>query len=143
MSTPDLDRLLAAQDLCGRLRLLLDDEFAALREQQLDRFDQLQLPKSQLLADLSETVATHQALIARGEQLPTDWLSAWEVFRTSMLECRDLHRRNELLIMRKREAIQGALSALVGDNGTSASVDLYDRLGKVRRTARRNAYSQA
>jgi hypothetical protein len=60
-----------------------------------------------------------------------------------MLECRDLHRRNELLIMRKREAIQGALSALVGGDSQNASVDLYDRLGKMRRPTRRNAYSQA
>jgi flagellar biosynthesis/type III secretory pathway chaperone len=143
MTAPDLERLSVAGDLCNRFKLLLDDEFAALREQRLDRFDQLQIPKSRLLADLSEVVATHQALVSSGEVLPPEWLSAWEGFRSSMLECRDLHRRNELLIMRKREAIQGALSALVGGDGAGASVDLYDRLGKVSRATRRNAYSQA
>jgi flagellar biosynthesis/type III secretory pathway chaperone len=140
----DLDRLVAARERCDRLRRMLEDEFVALRGQAIDRFEQLQIPKSQLLAELSEVVAAHHALVARGEALSPQWLSAWDHFRIAMLECRDLHRRNELLIIRKREAIQGALSTIVGHgDGTGSTVTLYDRLGKMARPGRRNAYAQA
>lgn len=143
MNNGHLDRLAAARSACSRLRQLLEDEFAALKDQKLERFEQMQLPKTRLLADLSEVIASHHAMANAPEPIPADWLTAWDGFRTSMLECRDLHRRNELLIMRKREAIQGALSALVGGDSQNASVDLYDRLGKMRRPTSRNAYSQA
>ncbi len=43
-----------------------------------------------------------------------------------------LHRRNEILILRKLDAIRGALDSLqLG--GSGSSVETYDRLGKVRR----------
>ena len=144
MTGLDFDRLAAAREQSVRLKRLLDDEFAALRSQSLDRFEELQLPKSGLLAELSEIVASHQAMAHANAQLPGPWLTAWESFRITMLECRDLHRRNELLILRKREAIQGALSALVsGADRAAPSVDLYNRLGKMSRPGRRQAYSGA
>ncbi|MEN9775333.1 MAG: hypothetical protein RL322_2403 [Pseudomonadota bacterium] len=143
MQALDLDRLAAARSASERLHRLLEEEFIALRDQSLTRFEQLQVPKAQLLAELSEVIAVHRSLVEQAFPLPSDWLAAWDTFRTMMLDCRDLHRRNELLILRKREAIQGALSALVGSDNLSASVDIYDRLGKIRRSPRSNAYSQA
>lgn len=139
----DLDRLTASSHACARLKRILEEEFSALRDQSLERFEQIQLPKAQVLADLSEVISAHKHLIDQNMQLPPMWLSAWESFRLAMLECRDLNRRNELLILRKREAIQGALSALVSQSGMSPPVDLYDRLGKIRRMPRGNAYAQA
>ncbi len=139
----DLDRLTASSHACARLKRILEEEFSALRDQALERFEQIQLPKAQVLADLSEVVAAHKHLIDQNTQLPPMWLSAWETFRLAMLECRDLNRRNELLILRKREAIQGALSALVTQGGAPPPVDLYDRLGKIRRQPKGNAYTQA
>jgi hypothetical protein len=60
-----------------------------------------------------------------------------------MLECRDLHRRNEILILRKRDAIESALATLVGGFDSTSGVDIYDRLGRTNRPRRRNAYAQA
>jgi len=142
MQALDLNRLVAARGASERLHHLLEEEFIALRAQSLPRFEQLQVPKAQLLAELSEVIAVHRNLVEQAIPLPPEWLAAWEAFRTMMLDCRDLHRRNELLILRKREAIQGALSTLVGSDTLSASVDVYDRLGKIRRAPRSNAYSQ-
>jgi len=139
----DLDRLTASTHACARLRRILEEEFSALRDQSLERFEQIQIPKAQVLADLSEVVAAHKHLVEQNLPLPPMWLSAWETFRLAMLECRDLNRRNELLILRKREAIHGALSALVSQNGASPPVDLYDRLGKIRRLPKGHAYNQA
>lgn len=139
----DLNRLVASQEACARLKRILEQEFSALKDQALDRFEQIQIPKAQILAELSEVVAVHRQLIELGTTLDPMWLSAWETFRFAMLECRELHRRNELLIMRKREAIQGALSALVGQSLHTPQVDVYDRLGKIRRAPRGHAYTQA
>jgi flagellar biosynthesis/type III secretory pathway chaperone len=143
MQALDVDRLVASREACARLKRILDEEFSALRDQSLERFEQIHVPKAQILSYVAETLAAHRKLIEQGTELPVMWLSAWEAFRAAMLECRDLHRRNELLILRKRDAIQGALSALVGQNASGPPVDLYDRLGKIRRTPRGNAYTQA
>jgi flagellar biosynthesis/type III secretory pathway chaperone len=59
-----------------------------------------------------------------------------------MMHCRDLHRRNEVLIHRKIEAIRGALQSLQVEDPTS-SVEIYDRLGKLSRARRGRGYSDA
>jgi flagellar biosynthesis/type III secretory pathway chaperone len=52
-----------------------------------------------------------------------------------MQHCRQLHQRNQILLMRKLDAIRGALDSLQMTDPTS-SLEVYDRLGKVRRTRR-------
>jgi len=59
-----------------------------------------------------------------------------------MFECRDMHRRNEILIVRKLDAIRGTLQSMVIDDPAS-SVEVYDRLGKINRLRRRRGYSDA
>lgn len=131
-----------AHERCDRLRRLLDEEFEALKGQDLTKFERLQPPKSQLLQELSDIVETHRALLESSVSTGTQLLTSWDAFRASMLECRDLHRRNELLILRKRDTIRGALQALVG-GGETSSVDVYDRLGRVNRINKRQGYTQA
>jgi len=48
-----------------------------------------------------------------------------------MNECRDLHRRNEILISHKLETIRGALQTIQSPDPLN-SVEIYDRLGKIR-----------
>jgi flagellar biosynthesis/type III secretory pathway chaperone len=59
-----------------------------------------------------------------------------------MAHCRDLHRRNEVLITRKIDAIRGALQSLQVED-PSSSVEIYDRLGKVSRVRRGRGYNEA
>jgi flagellar biosynthesis/type III secretory pathway chaperone len=136
------DQLSTAHEQCANLRRLLDEEFESLRARDLDRFESLQTVKVVLLAELTTAVENQRRLLA-DHASDTELLSRWETFRASMLECRDLHRRNEILILRKRDAIEGALSALVGGFDSTASVEVYDRLGRMNRPRRRNAYAQA
>ena len=136
-------QLQVAHDRCSRLRRLLDEEFEALREQDLARFEKLQGPKTQLLQELTDIVESHRAILESAETTASNLLASWDAFRASMLDCRDLHRRNELLILRKRDTIRGALQALVGGGDHGSSVEVYDRLGRVGRAARRQAYAQA
>jgi flagellar biosynthesis/type III secretory pathway chaperone len=131
------------QDACDRsdrLLRLLDEEFDALRQQDLDRFDALQTPKLQLLQDLSAVVDARRADIERQPDATENTL--WDALIGTMDSCRTLHRRNEILIDRKREAIQGALLALTG-GASSGLPETYDKLGRVVRHSRARGYEDA
>ena len=122
--------------LIDGLEDLLAQEFEALKAQDLDHFEQLLEQKNQVLEQLS---------ILSGVRQPEDadrLGSEWDVFKSRMVECRDMHRRNEILIVRKLDAIRGTLQSMVIDDPAS-SVEVYDRLGKLNRLKRRRGYSDA
>ena len=118
--------------LTAQLVQLLALEFEALKSQDLDRFESLQPGKNDLLQELTEKCPSAQEL----QDLPE-----WENLREMLLECRDLHRRNAILIERKLDTIRGTLHSLrVGDAGST--VEVYDRLGQVARFNRGRGYQE-
>jgi len=118
------------------LAQLLEDEFTALKNQNLDQFEHLLSEKNLLLANLSRMSGIQSPQDA--DQLGPEWTP----FRQQMQHCQQLHRRNEILIMRKLDAIQGALDSLQVQQPAS-NVEVYDRLGQVRRSKRLRAYTEA
>ena len=111
---------------------LLALEFESLKSQDLDRFESLQPGKNDLLSELS-------ALCPSPEDLQN--LPEWDALRESLIQCRDMHRRNAVLIERKLDTIRGALHSLqVGDSGRP--VEVYDRLGKVARFSKGRGYEE-
>ena len=121
-----------ALSVSDQLVQLLALEFEALKSQDLDRFESLQPGKNDLLALLAELCPSSEDL----QQLPE-----WEALREKLIECRDLHRRNAVLIERKLDTIRGALHSLrVGDSGSP--VEVYDRLGQVARFSRGRGYQE-
>jgi flagellar biosynthesis/type III secretory pathway chaperone len=119
-----------------RLTDLLDEEFNALKEQDLDAFEELLNEKNHILADLSQLTGVRQPEDA--DRLGPEWTP----FRSRMMICRDMHRRNEILILRKLDAIRGALESLNVNDPTSP-VEVYDRLGQIKRLRRMRGYSEA
>lgn len=119
-----------------RLVDLLDEEFNALKEQDLDAFEELLNEKNHILADLSQLTGVRQPEDA--DRLGPEWTP----FRERMRICRDMHRRNEILILRKLDAIRGALESLNVNDPTSP-VEVYDRLGQIKRLRRMRGYSEA
>jgi flagellar biosynthesis/type III secretory pathway chaperone len=111
---------------------ILDDEFDALKAQNLEIFEQLQGQKVSLIANLAQ-VSPPQ---------PGQETSEWTSLQDLVLGCRDRHRRNSLLIQRKLDAIRAALKTLQGADPAS-SVEVYDRLGRLAGARRRSAYAQA
>jgi flagellar biosynthesis/type III secretory pathway chaperone len=111
-----------AQDLL----LVLDQEFDALKIQDLAQFEALQ--------------ATKSALLARLEGVAPDAIT--EDVRDILIECRDAHRRNETLIQHQLVAIRGTLQSLTATHATE-TVDVYDRLGHVRSGTRGRGYNDA
>ena len=111
---------------------LLALEFEALKSQDLDRFESLQAGKNDLLAELAGLCPSAEDL----QKLPE-----WDALRELLIECRDMHRRNAVLIERKLDTIRGALHSLrAGDSGSS--VEAYDRLGQVARFSRGRGYHE-
>ena len=100
--------------------------------QDLDRFESLQAGKNDLLAELA-------GLCPSAEDLQN--LPEWDALRELLIECRDMHRRNAVLIERKLDTIRGALHSLrAGDSGSP--VEVYDRLGQVARFSRGRGYQE-
>jgi flagellar biosynthesis/type III secretory pathway chaperone len=121
-----------ALSVSEQLVQLLALEFEALKSQDLDRFESLQQGKNDLLAEMSQLCPSAEDL----QQLPE-----WEPLRERLIECRDMHRRNAMLIERKLDAIRGTLHSLrTGDSGSP--VEVYDRLGQVARFSRGRGYQE-
>ncbi len=126
-------RAIRAQKLAVELEEILGMEFEALQKQDLERFEQLQERKTDLLAELTGLCPPSQTL-----QSDPDWKGLLD----SMTQCRDMHRRNAMLIERKLEAIRGTLQSLQASVSTS-TVEVYDRLGQVARFTRGRGYQEA
>jgi flagellar biosynthesis/type III secretory pathway chaperone len=122
-----------ASGLAQRLQTLLEQEFDALRGQELERFESLQPAKNELLAALG-------AAVPSPDTLQND--PAWQPIHRLLIECRDAHRRNAVLIERQLEAVRNALQSLSLASQTS-SVEVYDRLGQVARFQRGRGYQEA
>lgn len=116
------------------LQGLLEKEFEALRAQELDRFESLQPEKLQIFEVLNQ-------LVPRDAPEQTLERPEWQSFRALIANCRDLHRRNEVLISRKLDAIRSALTTLRGADPT-ASVEVYDRLGRMSRMRGGRGYEE-
>ncbi len=126
--------LVAALAHGRELHQLLEQEFEALRLQDLDTFEALQETKIGLFQILTRLT---------GVDSGSNRLDApeWDGFKTLISDCRDLHRRNEVLISRKLDAIRGTLQTLRGSDPT-ASVDVYNRLGKLARSRGGRGYDE-
>lgn len=134
-STPSPSpELVAALEHGLALHQLLQQEFDALREQNLDIFEALQPEKTQIFDSLVSLtgVGTESNRLDDPE---------WDTFKNLITDCRDMHRRNEILITRKLDAIRGTLQALNGVD-TTASVEVYDRLGRMARSRGGRGYEE-
>ena len=120
----------SALSLAKQLSDLLLLEFEALKVQDLDRFEALQPGKNELLAGLSQLCPSAEDL----QSLPE-----FEDLKLLLVDCRDLHRRNAVLIERKLDTIRGTLHSLhTGESGSP--VEVYDRLGQVARYSKGRGY---
>ena len=130
------ERLTQAEVLVLELHGMLELEFEQLKVQNLDAFEAAQVSKNDLLQRLMELARI------QGPESADALGPEWDKFKAHMAVCRDMHRRNEVLIHRKIDAIRGALQSLHVMDPTS-SVEIYDRLGKLSRVKRGRGYAEA
>jgi flagellar biosynthesis/type III secretory pathway chaperone len=105
----------------ARLSELLAQEFELLKIRNIAGFEALQEERITLLERLAWVAEWATA------QSPVPQL--WQDLQPGLQQCKQDHLRNIQLLQRQLQGVKGALQALQGES--SATVDLYDRMGKV------------
>ena len=125
------------------MKAVLSNEFKSLKEQDLETFEVLQTQKLEILDFLaSEDLTQRIRAYAEDPDALADNVALWEQVMALMKDCKELHIRNEVLINRKLETIRGALHTIQTPDPLS-SVEVYDRLGKIRSNSRKNSVGNA
>ena len=129
-----MDALLAHAPVdAARLTELLALEFEVLKARDMVGFEALQEERIQLLERLAQVAQW----VAGLDSVPV----VWQNLQSDLLQCKQDHLRNIQLLQRQLQAVKGALQALQGES--SATVDLYDRLGQVSRRHKASPFLDA
>ena len=122
------------------LRQLLEKEFEALKGQNFDVFEECIEGKNTILAEISNS-----GVLERLKGLSIDSGDHSEDSKTLAIlhkglgECRDLHRRNEVLIRQKIIAIRETIASFsLEDNPLS---ETYDNLGNLKKGLRKRSHN--
>jgi len=136
------DAIAAGCEHARRLGSLLEDEFKALGAQDLPGFESLQASKEQTLAALADLVQGLTAAVGV-PHAPAGLADAsqWDDFQLLISNCREAHRRNDILIRARLEAIRSTIRVLQSSE-SSSSVEVYDRLGKMSGYRRGRGYEE-
>lgn len=113
------------------LKTLLEKEFVALKEQDLSLFEELQDQKLAIFSFLSQPDFLERAQAFTADPSAANQFSGWDEMIELIAECKELHRRNEILINSKLQSIRNALQSIQVPDPLN-SVEVYDRLGKLR-----------
>lgn len=143
MDINELEYLSKALEQATKLKSLLESEFDALKTQDLTAFEEMQPKKVEILTYLaSESLTERVKTFGADSSDSSSYLSIWDDVMKMVSECRDLHRRNEIFMLRKLESIRGALQTIQSPDPLN-TVEVYDRLGKVRPNRNRKNMGQA
>ena len=143
MPNPETDYIAQTLHKANALKAVLSNEFKSLKEQDLETFEVLQTQKLEILDFLaSEDLTQRIRAYAEDPDALADNVALWEQVMALMKDCKELHIRNEVLINRKLETIRGALHTIQTPDPLS-SVEVYDRLGKIRSNSRKNSVGNA
>ena len=107
----------------NELHRLLELEFEALKLQNLTEIESIQEKKIPILEYLGTDSVKANVSETEGD-------ADWESFKSIISECKNAHRRNEILVNRRIESIKSALNTLTGDNKDD-ELEMYDKLGKL------------
>ena len=122
------------------LRQLLEKEFEALKGQDFDVFEKCIEGKNTILAEISNS-----GVLERLKGLSIDSGDHSEDSKTLAIlhkglgECRDLHRRNEVLIRQKIIAIRETIASFSLEDNPLA--ETYDNLGNLKKGLRKRQHN--
>ena len=112
-------------DLGEQLSAVLEKEFSALVEKNLDLLESLQLQKVDLLAQIETAWQGYDNEMAAEQD-------ALQEVRILMSECKDKHIRNDLLLRRQMETVKNLLATLTSQSADQFG-DVYNKLGRMKR----------
>ena len=124
--TPDQSKQISIQ--LETLEKILEQEFSVLKQQDMDAFDRLQPRKIAIMEALGADGVIES--ITASDTSEKSQSSREEISSIKILidRCHELHRRNEILINRKLEAVKGALASL-REGSTTDDVEVYTKAG--------------
>lgn len=145
MTNTDAEYLTQTRHKAQVLKQVLEKEFQALKDQDLTHFDKLQQQKLEVLSFLASEDLLERVKIYTQDsdkKAAMENLAAWDEIMLLIAECKDMHSRNEIFISRKLETIRGALQTIQSPDPMN-TVEVYDRLGKIRPSRSRQTMGDA
>ncbi len=112
------------------LEEVLQQEFSVLKNQDIDSFDALHLRKEAIIARISGVNLEACMAILRDDNVPMEVKSSWSSVEELGAHCRELQKRNEVLIDKKLSVVTEALNALRYPHGESPQ-NFYSPKGKL------------
>jgi len=109
---------------------VLQQEFAVLKNQDMDSFELLQVRKEAIVARISGIDLEACMKILKNDDISIEVKSGWSSVEKLGAHCRDLQKRNEILIDKKLSVVTDALNALRYPNGDSPQ-NFYSPKGKL------------
>jgi len=123
--TNGIETLGLLTELGERLTAVLEKEFSALVEKNLDLLESLQSQKVALLTEIEQTWQGFNTETIADQ-------TALEAVRALMADCKDKHIRNDLLLRRQMETVKTLLATLTSQSAERFG-DVYNKLGRIKR----------
>jgi flagellar biosynthesis/type III secretory pathway chaperone len=111
--------------LIESLKTLLDEEFLLLGSKDLDTVESIQERKMSLMEELGNLWSSYlEASSSANENLPVK-----KEFQSKLVDCRDKHIRNDLLLKKQLEITKNLIQVIT--NRSNDQVNIYNRLGRI------------
>ena len=104
---------------------MLEKEFSALVDKNLELLESLQGQKVELLTQIEQAWQSFDADASRDRD-------ALQAVRELMADCKDKHIRNDLLLRRQMETVKNLLATLTNQSAERFG-DVYNKLGRIKR----------
>jgi flagellar biosynthesis/type III secretory pathway chaperone len=111
--------------LIESLKTLLDEEFVLLGSKDLDTVESIQERKISLMEELGNLWSSYlEASSGANENLQVK-----NEFQSKLVDCRDKHIRNDLLLKKQLEITKNLIQVITNRSNDQASI--YNRLGRI------------
>jgi len=111
--------------LIESLKTLLDEEFVLLGSKDLDTVESIQERKISLMEELGNLWSSYlEASSGANENL-----SVKNEFQSKLVDCRDKHIRNDLLLKKQLEITKNLIQVIT--NRSNDQANIYNRLGRI------------
>ena len=111
--------------LIESLKTLLDEEFVLLGSKDLDTVESIQERKISLMEELGNLWSNYlEASSGANENLPVK-----NEFQSKLVDCRDKHIRNDLLLKKQLEITKNLIQVIT--NRSNDQANIYNRLGRI------------
>jgi flagellar biosynthesis/type III secretory pathway chaperone len=111
--------------LIESLKTLLDEEFVLLGSKDLDTVESIQERKINLMEELGNLWSSYlEASSGANENLQVK-----NEFQSKLVDCRDKHIRNDLLLKKQLEITKNLIQVIT--NRSNDQANIYNRLGRI------------